>query len=195
MNPDTPDEVEIGYSSSRMLLLVALASMMTLLSASIAFDWFGNGGLSRYDALAGRAGLVVFGAATCRLIWLLSAARGPVLLIGRYGIRDLRVANEFMLWDSMAEVSTCEYRRRKYIVLKITPALEQQLFISKAMQAMLHANRAMGLDGIAVSAGGLTADFEKLFDACAAYHMAARRAGAAREQKDTAPSQWIASVA
>jgi hypothetical protein len=194
MNPDRPDEVEIGYSSSRMLPLATLAATIMLLSASAAFDWLGDGGLGRYQALAGYAGLVVFGAATCRLIWLLSAARGPVLLIGRYGIRDLRVANEFILWDSIAEVSTCEYRRRKFIVLKITPALEQ-LFTAKAMQAMLHDNRAMGLDGIAISAGGLTADFGSLFDACTAYHMAAKRAGAGRAQKATAPSQWIASVA
>jgi len=113
MNPDTPDEVEIGYSSPRMLPLVALAATMTLLSASVAFDWFGDGGLDRYHALAGYVGLIVFGAATCRLIWLLLAARGPVLLIGRYGIRDLRVANEFILWDSIADVSTGECRRRK----------------------------------------------------------------------------------
>jgi hypothetical protein len=195
MNPDTPDEVEIGYSSSRMLPLVALAAMMTLLSAGVALDWFGDGGLTRYHMLAGYAGLAFFGAATGRLIWLLSAARGPVLLIGRYGIRDLRVANEFILWDSIAEVSACEYRRRKFVVLKITPALEQQLFTAKAMQAMLHANRAMGLDGIAISAGGLTADLGRLFDACTAYHMAAKRAGAAREQKDIAPKQWNSCVA
>ena len=195
MNPDTPDEVEIGYSSSRMLPLVALAATMTLLSASVAFDWFGNGGISRYYALAGYAGLFGFGAALCRLIWLLLAARGPVLLIGRYGIRDLRVANEFILWDSIVDVSTCEYRRRKFIVLKITPALEQQLFTTKAMQAMLHANRAIGLDGIVIGAGGLTADFGRLFDACTAYHMVAKRAGAAREQKDIAPEQWNSCVA
>jgi hypothetical protein len=193
MNPDTPDEVEIGYSSSRMLPLVALAATMTLLCAIVAFDWFGNGGIGRYHALAGYAGLFGFGAATSGLIWLLSAAKAPVLLIGRYGIRDLRVANEFILWDSIAEVSACEYRRRKFIVLKVTPALEQQLFTAKAMQAMLHANRAMGLDGIAI--GGLTADFGRLFDACTAYHMVAKRAGAAREQKDIAPEQWNSCVA
>jgi hypothetical protein len=36
MNPDVPDDVEIGYSSSRMLSHVALAATMTLLRASIA---------------------------------------------------------------------------------------------------------------------------------------------------------------
>jgi hypothetical protein len=35
MNPDVPDDVEIGYSSSPMLPLVAPAATMTLLSASI----------------------------------------------------------------------------------------------------------------------------------------------------------------
>ena len=63
------------------------------------------------------------------------------------------------------------------------------------MQAMLHANRAMGLDGIAISAGGLTADFDRLFDACTAYHMVAKRDGAAREQKDIAPDPWNSCVA
>jgi len=194
MNPDTPDEVEIGYSSSRMLPLVALAAMMTLLSASVAFDWFDDGGLGATTCWPAMPASP-FRSRDRPLIWLLSAAKRPVLLIGRYGIRDLRVANEFILWDSIAEVSACEYRRRKFIVLKITPALEQQLFISKARQAMLHANRAMGLDGIAISAGGLTADFGSLFDACTAYHMAAKRAGAGREQKATAPARRIASVA
>jgi hypothetical protein len=168
MNPDTPDDVEIGYSSSRMLPLVALAATMTLLGASIAFDWFGYSGIGRCHTLAGYAGLAFFGVATCRLVWRLSAAKGPVLLIGRYGIRDLRVANEFILWDSIAGVSACEYRRRKFVALKITPALR---------------------------AGGLTADFDRLFDACTAYGTAAKQAGAAREQKSTAPSQWIAWVA
>jgi len=195
MNPDTPDDVEIGYSSSRMLPFVALAATMTLLSASIAFDWFGYSGIGRYHALAGYAGLAVFGFATCGLLWQSSIAQRPVLLIGRYGIRDLRVANEFILWDSVADVSTCEYRRRKFIALKITPALERQLFTTRSRKAMLNANRAMGIDGIAISSSGLTADFDTLLDACAAYHAAARQAGAVREEKGGAASQRIAQCA
>jgi hypothetical protein len=122
MNPEMPDDVEIGYSSSRMLPLVALAARMTLFSVGSAFDWFGHNSISRYHTLAGYTGLGFFGIAICRFIWLLSAANRPVLLIGRYGIRDLRVAHQFILWDSIAAVSVCEYRRRKFVALKMTPS-------------------------------------------------------------------------
>jgi hypothetical protein len=67
MNPAMPDDVEIGYSSSRMLPLVALATM--LISDSNAFDWFGDG---RTHAPVGCAGLGLIGIATR----LLSAANG-----------------------------------------------------------------------------------------------------------------------
>jgi hypothetical protein len=194
MNPEMPDDVEFGYSSSRMLPLVALAAMMTLLSASSAFDWFGDKSISRYHAL-GYVGLGFFGIAICRLIWLLFVAQEPVLLIGRYGIRDLRVADDFILWDSVADVSTCEYRRRKYVALKITAALERQLITTKSRQAMLNANRAMGVDGIAISADGLTADFDTLIGACTTHHAAANQAGATREQKGGTLPQSIARCA
>ena len=195
MNPDTPDEVEIGYSSSRMLPLVALAATMTLLSASVAFDWFGDGGLDRYHALAGYVGLIVFGAATCRLIWLLLAARGPVLLIGRYGIRDLRVANEFILWDSIADVSTGEYRRRKFIVLKITPALEQQLFISQSQASHVACQQGDGPRRHRHQRRRIDRRFRQAVRRLHRLSQAAKRAGAAREQKDIAPEQWNSCVA
>jgi hypothetical protein len=162
MNPDLSDDVEIGYSSSRMLPLVALATT-ALLSARIAF---GPGGISDCYTLVGFAGLALFG-----------------------------VANEIVHWNSIAHASACEYRRLRLVALKITPALERQLITTKSRQAMLNANRAMGVDGIAMSADGLTADFDTLFGACTAHHAAANRAGATRGQKGGAPSQWIAQCA
>jgi hypothetical protein len=101
MNPAMPDDVEIGYSSSRMLPVVALAA--TLISASNAFDWFGD---SRTHAPFGCAGLGFIGIAAS----LLSAANGHVLLIDRYRLRDLRAAIQFILWDSI-EISVRHCRR------------------------------------------------------------------------------------
>lgn len=95
MNPDVPDDVEIGYSSSRMLPLIALAATMTPLRASIA-------------------------------------------------------------------VSTCEYRRRKFVALKRS-ALAQQHFIIRSWHAMLHVSRAT-----------------------------AKQTGAARVQSRGASSPWVA---
>jgi hypothetical protein len=195
MNPDTPDDVEIGCSSSRMLPLVVLAATMTLRSASIGFDWFGFSGIGRSHALVGCAGLAVFAVATSRPGWLLSVAKRPVLLIGRYGIRDLRVANEFIPRDSITNVSTCEYRRRKFVALKITPALERQRFATRSRGAVLNANTVMGVDGVAISSSGLTADFDTLLDFCTACHAAAKQAGSARVEMGGAASQWIEQCA
>jgi hypothetical protein len=164
MNPDLPDDVEIGYSSSRMLPLVALAATATtaLISASIAS---GHGGISDRYTLVGLVGLALFG-----------------------------VANDFIRWDSMAAASSWEYCRLS-MVLKITPALEPQRFITKSKQAMLNANRAMGVDGDAISPSGSTADFDMLLDACTADHAAAKHASAARARKGGAASQGIVQCA
>jgi hypothetical protein len=75
MNPELPDDVEIGYSSSRI------------------------------------------GIAICRFISRLSTA---VLRIGRCGIRGLRAAHQFIVWDSIAAISVCQYRRRKFVALNMT---------------------------------------------------------------------------
>ena len=77
MNPEMPEDVEIGYSSSRI------------------------------------------GIAICRFISLLSSA---VPLIGRLGIHDLRVADQFIVWDSIAAISVREFRRRKLVAPNITPS-------------------------------------------------------------------------
>jgi hypothetical protein len=152
MNPDTPDDVEIGYSSSRIKSLVVLAATITLLNASSACDWFGLGGGSGYHALVVLIGLASFG-----------------------------VANELIRFDTIADVSSCEVRRPKFVALKITPALERQRFITRSMQAILHANKVMGVERIGIS--GLTARHKAV------------KAGAARDQKGITPSQRIAPCA
>jgi hypothetical protein len=52
----------------------------------------------------------------------------------------------------------------------------------------------MGVDGIAISAGGLTADFDSLYDACIVHHMAAKQAGAPREQNSIVLARPISRV-
>jgi hypothetical protein len=173
MNPELPHDIEIGYSRSRCLPLIGVGVLMTLLSASIAFSWFPYRSIGSHYPVIGDLGIALFGLATAKLIWAMCAAKGPVLFVSRYGIRDLRVADEFILWDCIAQVSACEVRKQRFVVLTITPALEKRLFASSTGQALLRANRAFGLDGIAISVGGLATDFDELLSTCAAYHAAA----------------------
>lgn len=173
MNPVLPNDIEIGYSRSRGLPLIGMGVLMTLLSASIAFDWLPYRSAGSYQQVIGDIGIALFGLATAKLIWAMCAAKGPVLFVSRFGFRDLRVADEFILWDSIAQVSACEIRKQRFVVLTITPALEKRLFATSTGQALLRANRAFGLDGIAISPGGLATDFEALVSTCTAYHAAA----------------------
>jgi len=174
MDDQRPDDIEIGYSGARMLGLVGLAVIMTLLCASIAFNWFAYQTIDGFILVVAYAGVAFFGLGTLKIIWTLITAKGPIVAISRYGIRDLRISNELILWGSVEDITIWEYRRQKCIVLKISPALESQLFASKAKRAMLLANRAVGVDGIAISPSGLTMDFDALLKTCMAYYSAVK---------------------
>ena len=103
MIPELPDDVEIGYCRSRLLPVIVTGAAMTLLSASIAFEWFPYQGLVGYHLVIGYAGIAFFGLATLKFVRTMFAVKGPVVFVSRYGIRDLRVANEFILWDLRRE--------------------------------------------------------------------------------------------
>jgi hypothetical protein len=173
MIPESHDDVEIGYSRFRLLPVIVMTAAMTLLSASIAFQWFPYQSLGGYHLVIGYAGVAFFGLATLKFVRTMFAAKGPVVFVSRYGVRDMRVANEFILWDSVVNVSACESRKQKFVVLALSPALEQRLFATRSGQAMLAANRTLGLDGIAISGSGLATEFDALLRSCTTHHNAA----------------------
>src|SRR5581483_7966778 len=102
-------------------------------------------------------------------------------------IRDLRIADEFILWDSVTHVSGCQCRKQKFVVLTITPALEKRLFAT-----MLTANRAFGLNGIAIRTSGLATDFDRLLETCSACHAAPRYPGRSQLSEETVAEPHLA---
>lgn len=180
---DASRDLEISRCATPLRLLVAAGFAMTLLSASLAFDWWD--GLGDYDTTLGYAGVAVFGLVTSRLIWMLPAERGPVVVITPYGIRDLRIGNEFLLWESIAEISAKDCRGRKMIVLTPTPALQRQLCGIRNL-----ARRAQN-DRIVIRSEGLAIDFDTLLRACRDAH-AASSARTALQQEDERGTQGFA---
>ena len=176
-------DLEISLCTTHLRLLVAAGFAMTLFSASLAFDWWD--GLGDYDTIVGYAGVALFGLVTIRLIWLLPAERGAVVIVTPYGIRDLRIGNEFLLWDSIAEISAEECRGHKMIVLTPTPALRRQLCTIRALA------RCAQNDRIVIDADGLATDFETLLRACRDYH-AAGGPRTALQQEDERGAQGFA---
>jgi hypothetical protein len=165
---DASHDLEISPCTTQLRLLVAAGFAMTLLSATLAFDWWG--GLSDYDTAMGYAGVTVFGSITCWLIWMLPAERGPVVIVTPYGIRDLRIGKEFLLWESIAEISAEEGRGHKAIVLTLTPALQRQLCTIRSSARRAQSDRQN--DRILIRSEGLATDFDTLLRACRDCHAA-----------------------
>lgn len=194
MNPELPDDTGIGYSSSRLLPPIAFALAMMLLSTAIALDWV-VGGQDSLRRMLGCFGMAFFGVMTGKFVWALCRPGGPVLSVSRYGIRDLRIANEFILWESVADVSACRVGRQSFVVLRLTPAVEQRLLGADTAQAMLAANRALGIDGVAISPVGLATDFDELLETCSAYFAAANRSAGPAQRSSGASSRWFPGYA
>jgi hypothetical protein len=184
---DATHDLEISPCTTQLRLLVAAGFAMTLFSATLAFDWWD--GLGDYDTTVGYAGVVLFGLVTGRLIWLLPAERGPVVIVTPYGIRDLRIGNEFLLWDSIAEISAEERRGRKVIVLTPTPALQRQLCTIRGLARCAQDDRQN--DRIVIQSEGLATDFDTLLRACRDCH-AAGGPRTALQQEDERGTQGFA---
>lgn len=186
---DASDDLEIGRCVTRLRLLVAAGFAITLLSAGLAFDWWGN--IGAYDTTIGYLGVALFGPITSWLVWMLPTERGPVVIVTPYGIRDLRIGNEFLLWDSIANVSAEECRGHKVIVLTPTPALQRQLSCIRS------SGRGTPDDRIVIRSEGLATDFDTLLRACRDCHAASNQAAAstpttALQQEDERGTQTIA---
>ncbi|AWM03079.1 STM3941 family protein [Bradyrhizobium amphicarpaeae] len=177
---DASRDLEISRCVAQLRLLVAAGFAMTLLSASLAFDWWD--GFGEYDTTLGYAGVALFGLVTCWLIWMLPAERGAVVVVTPYGIRDLRIGNQFLPWDSIAEISVEESRGHNMIVLTPTPALRRQL------RGVPDLARCARNDRIVIPSEGLATDFDTLLRACRDFH-AASTPRAALQQEDERGTQ------
>ncbi|WFU42977.1 hypothetical protein QA640_11280 [Bradyrhizobium sp. CB82] len=106
----------------------------------------------------GCAGLV-----TCRLIWMLPAEPALVVIVSRYGIRDLRSGNEFLLRHSIEDVSVRQIRGCKTVLL--TSTLRRQVGCVRSRRAISPQSDA---DVIVIDPAGLATDFATLLRTCQA---------------------------
>jgi hypothetical protein len=108
---------------------------------------------------------------------MLPAERGAVVVVTPYGIRDLRIGNEFLLWDSIETVSARESRGRGAVVLTLIPALRQQRTCPRG-------RRDASSDKVVISLDGLATDVETLLRICRAFHGAGEHGTASQQRRD-----------
>jgi hypothetical protein len=161
MTTDTSRTIEIEGSPAKLLLLGALGVLMTALAAVIAFDIVPDvDPVTRI--LGGWLGFVFFGLCTVMILWRALTTRGAVVTIAPHGIRDIRVAAEFIPWTAVQGISTWEYQRQRVLVVRIDPEVEKRLTLTRIARWSRAPNRALGADGLAITASGLKIDYPTL---------------------------------
>lgn len=111
-----------------------------------------------------------------------------MVVVTPYGIRDLRIGNEFLPWESIAEISAEEYRGHETIVLTPSPALRRQLCAIPSLARGAQDGR------IVIRSEGLATDFDTLLHACRDCHAASSAHTALQQEDERGPQSFAVQV-
>lgn len=173
---DTNEQLEIAASPWKLLGLGLLGVGMTLLGGVLAFGFVPGGpSAGSFGQFIGYAALLFFGICTAILLWRVFALRGPVVTITPDGIRDSRVAADFIPWTAVRHISTWTHSGQRFMVLAVDPHVEAQLDLTRIAKMTRGANRSLSIDGLCVSAQGLKMSYDDLLRTTMAYATAAHQ--------------------
>ena len=173
---DTNEQLEIEASPWKLLSMGLLGAGMTALGAALAFGLMPNGPSGgSVGQFIGYVALCFFGLCTAILLWRAFTSRGPVVTITPDGIRDSRVAADFIPWTAVLHISTWTHSGQKIMVLAVDPDVEARLALTRVAKMTRGANRALSVDGLCVTAQGLKMSYDDLLRTTMAYATAAHQ--------------------
>lgn len=120
----------------------------------------------------GWVGLVFFGLCGVLLLWRTLTARGPTLIISPAGLHDVRVSARPIPWNSVRRMYTWSYQGQRILVVDIEPEVEKGIGLSRIAAWTRGPNRALGADGLSVTAQGLKISYDRLYELALAYTQA-----------------------
>jgi hypothetical protein len=123
--------------------------------------------------VVGIVGALFFGLCTAVMLWRYMMT-GPVVTLAREGLRDVRVAREFIPWEAIERVSTYAIGGQQFVIVAVAPEVEARLTLTAIARWTRKANRSIGADGLAIGPQGLTIDCATLQAAIEARVLAAR---------------------
>ena len=172
MTTDTSRTLAIESSHRKLLVFVVIGVLMTAASLAVAMRL---PGIALLYIIVGYFGAAFFGLCTCVGVWRLLTSRGPVITISPEGIRDTRVSVEVIPWSAVSGISTWEYSGQKAMVVALKPGVEEGLGLTSIARWTRDANRALGADGLCVTASGLKIDYDTLLQTSMDYARTAER--------------------
>jgi hypothetical protein len=162
---DTPDTIEIAARPWKHLGLATLGVAMTALSAAIAFDLLPHTRrVSDFFTFIGYVCVLFFGASTVLLVWRSLPLRGVVVTVSPDGIRDTRVAADFIPWTAVLGVWTWELEWQKFVVLSIDPDVARNLQVTMLARLMRRLFPMFSVNRLGIETTGLRIEHETLFE-------------------------------
>jgi hypothetical protein len=161
-----PGVIQIEGSPTKLLLLCNLGVLTTLLCVAIAVPLIPGPQPPFYVQVFGYGGALFFALCTALAAKRIFSPGAPVVTIAPDGIRDTRVAAEFIPWSAIQRISAWEYSRQKAIVLAVDPEFERGLTLTRLARWTRSANRSLGADGLCITAQGLKVGHDALAATC-----------------------------
>lgn len=107
------------------------------------------------------------------IVWR-ALTMGAAVTLAPEGLRDARIAAEFIPWRAIEAVSTYTIAGESFVIVAVAPVFEARLKLSAITRWTRGANRAIGADGLAIAPQGLAIDCATLQAAIAVRVAAAR---------------------
>jgi hypothetical protein len=153
--------MEVKGSPAKLIGLLAIGALLTVASAALAFRRLPA---TPRSVVWGWVGLAFFGLCTAICLWRLRTAGRTIVTVTPRGIKDVRLTADVVPWSAVRDISTAVVRSQEFIVLAVDPSFEQRLALTLIAKWTRGPNRALGIDGLCVSAIGLKIDHDALFE-------------------------------
>lgn len=180
---DTSRTLELLHSPLKMFGALVGGALMTALSLLFVLPVFPQLGSDPVTHAVGIVGTLFFGLCTLMIVrqWFTLQA---VVTLSPAGLRDVRVAREFIPWSAIERLSTWTFQGQNILVVAVAPAVESRLTLTRTARWTRGPNRNLGADGLCVTAHGLKVDFAGL---AALVHAYAATHGAPASRAAPAP--------
>ena len=144
--------------------LLAGCVIFVALGAALVSGNLSRNGANDFHELTGYASIVFFGSVGILVAWKWMTQQRPVIELTSTGIRDTRIAAQEIPWIAIERMGVWEFQGQKCIILGVAPEVESRLELTAMVRRTRAANAALGADGLAISATGLTMKFQALHD-------------------------------
>ena len=159
-------EVALTASPLRTLALMAMSVAFGLLGGAAAFGYFDIIQPGSKGWLAGWMCLILSPVAIMTMV-AQDMTRGAIVTVGPQGVRDVRISRDWIPWTAITGVSERSIKGTHFLMLRIEPAFEATISLTRYARWSKVGNAALGYHGHGIAAAGLKGGFKALKGAIA----------------------------